>query len=252
MSALLTWLRRLSASDTAVRAVEQSLLDWKYEVDEAPGVLGAFASDFRMASGIGRLIVGVVIADVLDALRGGWWRTLLLWVVPMMAFVVIAFVGLNYQNPLIWWWGLPVAALPYAAILTVARARTRPPALGMFAMIAALSFTQLGIWAATQSPSHDWMRMWLGNLEWLLFPAVCLLLADRLRREARPNRQLTWCTAVWFVGRLVQVQLLSYGGGVYRPLAAWIVVIVPAALWAFYVWKQERRTAIEAAEEVIA
>ena len=252
MKPLLRWLRRLSASDTAVRAVEESLLDWKHEVDVAPGVVGAFASDFRMVAGIGRLIVGVIVQDVRDALRHPWPSQMLLWLSPSIAAVAVITVASYGLNPQIWWWGLPGAALPYAAILTIAKAHRQPPALGLLVVIAVLSFVQITIWNVTQQWPRDWLTLWVIDIEWLLLPALCVLLADRVRREAHPKRQLIWCAVAWCVGRAIEVPMFTYAGGVYRSYIGWVTVAIPAALWLYFLWKQERVTAVAETEEVHA
>jgi hypothetical protein len=252
MNFITRWLRRLSASDTAVRAVEESLLDWKHEVDVAPGVLGAFASDFRMAAGIGRLIARVIVHDALDVLRRPWPLQMLLWLFPAMVAVAVVTIASYGINPGIWWWGLPGAALPYAAVLTIGRARRQPPALGLLVMIEVLSVVQLTVWNATHGHPQNLFALWAQHSSWILLPTMCILLGDRIRREARPNRQLIWCGVAWSIGRAIEVPMSSYAGGIYRPLIGWLTVATPAALWLWYLWKQERPTVTEDVEEAHA
>ncbi len=246
MNLLLRWLRRLSASDTAVRAVEQSLLDWKHEVDEAPGVLGAFASDFRMTAAIVRLIVGVVLHDIADAFRGGYGLRLLLWNLLGTLAVGIAFSGSLHPAVLENLSGFFVAALPYTVIVLIASARKRPPAIGVFFIVAAVAAAGFAVFKA----ASPWPRSWFMFAEWLVLPALCILLADRIRQEARPNVQLMGCAVGWIVGRAIQMQIFTYAGGVYRPWIAWISVAVPFSLWLFFVWKQDRTEARRHADEV--
>jgi hypothetical protein len=251
MTFLLRWLRRLSASDTAVRAVEESLLDWKHEVDEAPGVLGAFASDFRMAAAIVRLIAGVVRTDVVDAMRREWLLPFIAWMVPSMAVIAIVSVSLFQPSPLaptmgIWWWALPGASLPYAALVTIARARRQPPALGFFAVVAMLSAIHIAIYNALHALPH----VWFIGVEWMLLPLVCILLGDRIRREPHPAAWLGWSFATWLLTRIVLAALLGAAGGQYDRWLVWTVPGAPALMWLFFVWKQDRVAHRENHEEV--
>jgi hypothetical protein len=200
----------------------------------------------------------VIVLDVMDALRRPWLTMMLAWLSPAMIAVAVATVVSFSWSPQIWWWGLPGAALPYAAVMTIARAHRRPPALGLLVVIGALSFMQVIVWQATHAYQvanvyHvNWRSLSEMTIESLLLPATCILLADRVRREARPNVQLLWCAAVWCAARLVQVQMYSYAGGVYRPWIGWVQVAVPTGLWLFFLWKQERTAMVADVEEAHA
>lgn len=240
---LLLWLRRLSASDTAVRAVEQSLLDWKYEVDKAPDVAGAFASDARLGAGIGRLIGGVVWTDAVQALKPTWLSAMLRWMVPAMAFVVLTTVPFALATGSmgqLWWWGVPGAALPYAVLLAMTFSATRPPALGFLVILMAAVVTQLAIYSLLNGRSLAWLLY----PDWALLLAFFVLLGDRLRREMQPRAQLVVCAVVLLATRGLQAVMHALDAGIYRSQISWVAVAAPAALWLFYLWKQERRVVV--------
>ncbi len=242
MNGLVRWLRRLSASDTAVRAVEQSLLDWQHEVDEAPGVLGAFMSDFRMAAGIGRLIWSVLWHDVADALMKGWWLRLIGWtsalVVGLGAIAVAVFgdprVGYRGSS-LLWALDFVPGAMIFAVFLTIARARRTPPAIGLVLCVAA---TKAIAFAAFQqlSPYH---RHWSPFILWFLVLALWTLLGDRVRRKTDSRVPTMISVAIGF-GMAVLVGVLWPLAGTYQDYLPWLTPATPAALWFWFMWRQER------------
>jgi len=254
MNLILRWLRRLSANDTAVRAVEQSLLDWKHEVDGAPGVLGAFASDVRMAAGIGRLIAQVIGHDVADALMKGWWLRLAGWTFALavgLAVVVFAMFGdprAGYQGrTLLWALDFVPGAMIFAVFLTIARAERTPPALGLLICVGAMKAIAFAAFQQL-SPYH---RAWSPFILWLFLPALWMLVGDRVRREINPRRSALVSLAIGF-GMILLAGLLWPLGGSYHGYLPWLTPATPAALWLYFLWKQERSTMTAETEEVHA
>ena len=99
---------------------------------------------------------------------------------------------------------------------------------------------------------HPLAHVWVAGVEWLLLPAMCLLLGDRVRREARRGRSIGICFVAWIGSRVVLASVLGISGGVYDGWVIWVVPTTPAALWMFFLWKQERSTSLPEAEKAHA
>lgn len=242
MNFITRWLRRLSASDTAVRAVEESLLDWKHEVDVAPGVIGAFASDFRMAAGIARLTTRVIAQDVADALMKGWWVRLIGWTLALA--VGIGAVGaavfgdprVGYRgSSLLWALDFAPAAMIFAAFLTIARAQRTPPAIGLLVLV---GVTKALAFAAFQQLS-PYPRHWSPIILWFALPALWTLVGDRVRRETHSRLSAAVSVAIG-LGMILLVGVLWKLNGPYREYLPWLTPATPAALWLWFLWRQER------------
>ena len=252
MNFILRWLRRLSASDTAVRAVEESLLDWKHEVDVAPGVGGAFTSDFRMAAGIGRLIVRVIAHDVADALTKGWWLRLAAWTMALavgIGAVGAVFFGdprAGYRgSSLLWALDFVPAAMIFAAFLTIARARRTPPAIGLLVLVGVMKALAF---AAFQQLS-PYPRHWFPIILWFALPALWTLAGDRVRRETHSRVSAVVSVSIG-LGMIFLAGFLWELNGPYREYLPWLTPATPAALWLYFLWKQERSTMDAETEEV--